>query len=1057
MDEPTGDGMISESDVANGKPKGRPLAEAGAKQTESDHRGRIYKLEGRTLRGWYLDPFEPSRKPEIEVLVDGVVTGTTRADRPRRIDNKHGFRITLSAGLFDGGRHTIQARRLGETSFFKNTLVDIEMPFLNIDQCSFQIASVQKGEIVGYLVNNETPSDTLSVELLDGDVVLAVQEANLDLPELGAIAAHGFIFKIADLVPGDPLQTELSIRIAGTNHFIPHDFGNLARHACSLVIDEVSDAEVIGHLNVYGKADPSHQLDLRLNNEIIDIVWPDKKRRNIYPISSIFREAALRSRNLELSITDPRKGDAIVGAPQDLVLPVAEGVVRNDDFSSWQDARLQGWEVPESLRSRVLPTATPSGPGAIFDLSGLETTDSTLIASQNVSLESLPQWDRRLDLVLSHGASHDSKIDVVLTVRDKGQGVYSVKAPTTASPVWTTRVHRLLLPLPPAELEPGAELAIHFSRGDAAAYRVARLALGAPGFISSQGQTGVPTADPARPFNAVTNSEFANWSGPLAREVEARRFSCGDGWEFFAKAQKNTLIVKLDTVAVRDPTIGLASRPTYGLSIKGQIVSGYARLETVLMLDDLRSARASELGFYALSGAGAKIGRIFVLDRHAGDPGASPETVLHERIVVEVAKNVPVRRNGGVHRLAMSPLIAEALTRAARDAFADPLRDLILVFEFSGDVEITLSAVTLGRSMVPARDNHDTYVRLEDDTIFDQLDQFKMLEVWGSGTRIVAAESRVAPSSPVEWRRPTPQFPSVDIVICVYNAYDDVKLCLQSILENTHVPITVTIVDDASDLPTKSLIAQFSAEKPWVRVIDRGENLGYTRSANLGLSNCDAEWVVLLNSDTIVTPGWIEGLIRCAQSDPEIAFVGPLSNAASWQSVPDVVAPGGGWKVNLLPPGMSAPEMAALVASCSRREYPEVPLLNGFCTLMRTSVLQSIGFLDEASFPTGYGEENDLCIRASAAGYKLVIADDVYIYHSKSASFGNERRKELSRAGTAAFRRKHPDLNLETLKLHLSESAPIVGLRARLREALGSIEFGPDGLAVETPVAEQHV
>ena len=135
----------------------------------------------------------------------------------------------------------------------------------------------------------------------------------------------------------------------------------------------------------------------------------------------------------------------------------------------------------------------------------------------------------------------------------------------------------------------------------------------------------------------------------------------------------------------------------------------------------------------------------------------------------------------------------------------------------------------------------------------------------------------------------------------------------------------------------------------------------------------------------------------------------------------------------MLPDDVTIEEFAGQVSKVSSKAYPEVPLLNGFCTLMKRSVLAEVGYLDEATFPLGYGEETDLCIRVAAAGYKLVIADDVYVYHHKSASFGQARRAVLSKQGNAALLRKHPDVNLVALQQVLSETSALIELRKTLR------------------------
>ena len=99
--------------------------------------------------------------------------------------------------------------------------------------------------------------------------------------------------------------------------------------------------------------------------------------------------------------------------------------------------------------------------------------------------------------------------------------------------------------------------------------------------------------------------------------------------------------------------------------------------------------------------------------------------------------------------------------------------------------------------------------------------------------------------------------------------------------------------------------------------------------------------------------------------------------------------------------------MAHAVAHISKRAYPRVTLVNGFCFMMRRELIDTTGYMDEVNFPMGYGEEADYCIRALQAGYELAIADDVYVFHAKSKSFGQEQRKELSYAGTQTLKSKY--------------------------------------------------
>ncbi len=249
---------------------------------------------------------------------------------------------------------------------------------------------------------------------------------------------------------------------------------------------------------------------------------------------------------------------------------------------------------------------------------------------------------------------------------------------------------------------------------------------------------------------------------------------------------------------------------------------------------------------------------------------------------------------------------------------------------------------------------------------------------------------------------------SVDVVVPVYNALEDVKKCLASLQRNTDgFNVRIIVVNDGSEKDTSEWLREFCKGKPLFQLIEHAKNSGYTKAVNTGLKASNADYAVTQNSDTIVSKGWLTGLIRCMESAPSIGIVGPLSNAASWQNVPHLHDETGAFAVNEIPNGYSVDEMADLVRSASQRVYPRLPFANGFCFMIKKAVLEKIGFMDEENFPIGYGEENDFCIRAIDAGFEIAIADDTYVFHAKSKSFGHEKRKKLSQEGTENLKKKH--------------------------------------------------
>lgn len=249
---------------------------------------------------------------------------------------------------------------------------------------------------------------------------------------------------------------------------------------------------------------------------------------------------------------------------------------------------------------------------------------------------------------------------------------------------------------------------------------------------------------------------------------------------------------------------------------------------------------------------------------------------------------------------------------------------------------------------------------------------------------------------------------TVEIIIPVYNALDDLQKCLASIKSNVgDIDVRVIVVNDGSELSTTEWLRKYCAHDPMVYLVENAQNMGYTKSVNIGLKASSAPYVILQNSDTVVSSGWLSGLMRCMGSSPKIGIVGPLSNAANYQSVPLMRDEQGKFVVNDLPSGMSVDAMAHLVANVSGRAYPRVTLVNGFCFMIRRELINTIGYMDEVNFPIGYGEEADYCIRALQAGYELTIADDVYVFHAKSKSFGHDKRKELSHTGTQTLKNKY--------------------------------------------------
>ncbi len=245
----------------------------------------------------------------------------------------------------------------------------------------------------------------------------------------------------------------------------------------------------------------------------------------------------------------------------------------------------------------------------------------------------------------------------------------------------------------------------------------------------------------------------------------------------------------------------------------------------------------------------------------------------------------------------------------------------------------------------------------------------------------------------------TPQS-QISVVVTAYNSMRTIGPCVQSVLRTLGMFDELILVDNASRDETPDVLRQIERADPRIRVILNDENLGFSGGTNTGIRAASGEFIVLLNPDTEATPGWL-GRLRAHFADPKVAAVGPTS---------DTVA--GLQKVELhMPHGATGnftydTVAEALNASNARRAI-ETKLLIGFCIMFRRSALDEMGLLDEELF-LGM-DDLDLSWRLRLAGYRLLIATDVFAHHEGQASFKSEpseKVRKLNQESTDALGRK---------------------------------------------------
>lgn len=219
-------------------------------------------------------------------------------------------------------------------------------------------------------------------------------------------------------------------------------------------------------------------------------------------------------------------------------------------------------------------------------------------------------------------------------------------------------------------------------------------------------------------------------------------------------------------------------------------------------------------------------------------------------------------------------------------------------------------------------------------------------------------------------------YPLASIVILTYNNLDYTKQCLDSISTKTAYPnYEVIFVDNASTDGTVEYLQAYAASHPNIRLVLNKENRGFSAGNNQGVAASQADYIVFLNNDTLVTHGWLSGLISHLR-DPTIGAVGPVTNSAGNES-----------KIGVDYSDISDMEEYARRYTRSRDGQAfEIRMLALYCMLVRRSVIDEVGLLDER-FGVGMYEDDDFSLRIRQKGYRILCAEDVYIHHWGSASF----------------------------------------------------------------------
>ena len=223
--------------------------------------------------------------------------------------------------------------------------------------------------------------------------------------------------------------------------------------------------------------------------------------------------------------------------------------------------------------------------------------------------------------------------------------------------------------------------------------------------------------------------------------------------------------------------------------------------------------------------------------------------------------------------------------------------------------------------------------------------------------------------------------PKVTIIILNWNGKEDTIECLESLKHITYPNYKILLLDNGS---TDGSIECFRERYPDIEIIENGENLGFAEGNNVGMRKVmeeDADYVLLLNNDTLVDENFLIELVSVAESDPKIGVVGPKiyfpESNIIWYA---------GGKIDLKHASLDVTGFNNF-DSGQHNSVKSVEWMTGCAFLIKNEVMEKVGLFDPIFF--AYWEEIDWCIKIRKAGYEIDFVPTAIIWHKQHSSTKN--------------------------------------------------------------------
>lgn len=250
--------------------------------------------------------------------------------------------------------------------------------------------------------------------------------------------------------------------------------------------------------------------------------------------------------------------------------------------------------------------------------------------------------------------------------------------------------------------------------------------------------------------------------------------------------------------------------------------------------------------------------------------------------------------------------------------------------------------------------------------------------VSGPFVAVPTMPSSPAPFSPTASSRA----PLVTVLSVNYNQAEVTRALLSSLRAVTYPRTEVVVVDNGSPKPGQA--AAIAAGFPEVRVIAHPTNDGFAGGNNVGIRVAQGDYVLLLNNDTEVEPGFLEPLVAAMEADPSLGLASPKIR---YHHTPDTIQYAGCGPID--PLTMRGHVTGHNEVDCGQHDTSGITDLgHGAALLIRRSVLEEVGLLPALYFL--YYEEHDFAAHVTRAGWRVAYVAESVVYHKESMTVGKE-------------------------------------------------------------------